>query len=186
MKAVYAGSFDPPTLGHEYIIREAMAIFTDLTIAVAHNPAKDYSFSLDERKNMLEQMVLQATESNQDVDSHKIVGWEVAIVGNEFLVDYAAKIGATHLIRGIRNVQDFEYERSMAAVNQRINQRIKTIFIMPPVDLAEVSSSLVKSLVGIDGWHSTIRHFVPPCVEAHLCNLAEKKRVAIEKKLLTR
>jgi pantetheine-phosphate adenylyltransferase len=172
MKAVYAGSFDPPTLGHLHIILQGLRLFSDLTIAVAQNPAKKYTFTLDERKDMLEKMIAQATEDTLDpADIHEHRNWEIAVVGNEYLVDYAAKIGATHLIRGMRNVGDFEYERTMEAVNKRINPKIETVFLFPPVNLAEASSSLVKGLVGVEGWRIVVRQFVHPVVEHYLCDL---------------
>ncbi len=147
--AVYAGSFDPVTLGHMYVIREGARLFDRLIVAVGVNPAKTYSFSRDERLRLLRQC------------TRTISGIEIAEFGHQFLVDYAQSVGATHILRGIRNAQDFENERRMCQVNSDLNGAVTTVFLMPPRVYAEISSSFVKSLVGPKGWASVVRKYIP-------------------------
>ena len=86
---------------------------------------------------------------------------------NEFLVKYAARTGATHLVRGIRHEDDFQFERTMRYVNEDIHPGLVNVYFMPPRDLAEVSSSFVKGLVGPAGWQEAVRRYVPePVFEA--------------------
>jgi pantetheine-phosphate adenylyltransferase len=86
---------------------------------------------------------------------------EVNEVDEEFLVNYAQKLGADYIVRGIRNSVDFNFEQAMNNVNRDINPEITTVVLMPPRDLCEVSSSLVKSLVGPDGWEEVVKKYVP-------------------------
>ena len=94
----------------------------------------------------------------------------VAVFDNRYLVDYARSIGATYILRGIRSPADFEYERVMRHINADICPEITTVFLMPPRQIAEVSSSLVKGMVGPDGWETTVERFVPPVVFKALCD----------------
>lgn len=169
LKAVYAGSFDLITNGHSYMIAQTMALFPKAIFAVAINPAKKYMFSDQERHEMVERTVgdclrlqvvgriLNGTEYN----------YETAFIENRFLVDFAREEGATHLIRGMRNSADFEFERAMRNINRDREPTIETIFLMPPRELAEVSSSMVKTLLGLQGWPDLARQYVPkPMMDA--------------------
>jgi pantetheine-phosphate adenylyltransferase len=148
--AVYAGSFDPPTNGHLWMIERGLEMFDRLIVAIGSNPAKLYSYSLVERLEMLRASV---------PDSDRL---EVEHFDNRYLVDYAAKMGAAYILRGIRSPNDYEYERVMRHINSDMAPKITTVFLMPPRDYAEVSSSMIKSLTGPEGWEETVKRYVPP------------------------
>jgi len=153
-KGVYAGSFDPPTNGHLWMIEQGAQIFDELIVAIGINPAKEYAFSFDERVEMLRKLTKQY--HNVTVDSFE----------NEFLVNYAKSVGADYVLRGIRSQGDYEYERVMRNINSDLNPNIMTVFLMPPREIAEVSSSFVKGLIGPKGWEKTIMKYVPEPVYA--------------------
>jgi pantetheine-phosphate adenylyltransferase len=148
--AVYGGSFDPITNGHVWMIEAALKLFDHVRIAIADNPDKKYTFTLDERIAMVE-------AKYGDLEPTVSVSW----IGNSFLANYADWVCATHLLRGIRNATDAEYERGMRNINGDIHRRIETVFLMPPRELCEVSSSMVKGLVGPDGWEKVVERYVP-------------------------
>ena len=155
--AVYAGSFDPPTLGHEWMIDEALKLFSRLTIVIARNPAKKYTFSYEQRSGMLMSVpdgVLTKYAQHMNI--------RIATINNELLVDWAAKVTppVTHLVRGVRNLEDFEYERAMRNVNADRNPAMSTVFLVPLRHLCEISSSFVKGLVGLSGWESLVGKYV--------------------------
>src|SRR5438876_743443 len=116
-KAVYAGSFDPITNGHMYMIREGARLFDELVVAIGINPDKRYTFSLAQRMDFLKQTTGEIGKIRLDHFS------------NLFLVDYAHKIGARYILRGIRNPNDYEYERAMRYINSDIDPRLTTVFL---------------------------------------------------------
>lgn len=146
---VYAGSFDPLTIGHLWMVEQGAGLFDRLTVAVGINPDKRYTFSLEERLDMLR-------ESLKDYDNVSVSSFS-----NRYLIDYARSIGATHILRGIRSESDYEYERTMRNINGDMDSKICSVFLMPPRDIAEVSSSMVKGLVGPKGWRVVVRKYVP-------------------------
>lgn len=148
-KAVYAGSFDPVTNGHMYIIQQGARLFDYLIVAVGSNPDKRYQFSIEERTAML----VECTREIQNV--------EVSRFDDEYLVCYASRMGATHLLRGIRNEYDYQFERTLRNVNEDIHAGVISIYLMPPRGLSEVSSSFVKGLVGPNGWEEVVARYVP-------------------------
>src|SRR5678815_324347 len=150
--AVYAGSFDPPTNGHVWMIEQGAALFDRLVVAVGVNPAKKPAYTLEKRIAWLRAITSQ----------HRNV--EVATFGNLFLAYYAAQIGASFILRGIRSEADFPYEQTMRHINADLSPGITTVFLMPPREIAEVSSSLVRGTVGPEGWQSVVRKYVPACV----------------------
>lgn len=156
---VYAGSFDPPTKGHLWMIEEGARLFQSLTVAVGTNPEKSSTFTVEKRIAMLESITSDITATNVTV----------ATFDNRYLVDYARSIGATYILRGIRSPSDFEYERVMRHINSDMCPDITTVFLMPPRQIAEVSSSLVKGMVGPEGWQTTVERFVPEVVFKALC-----------------
>jgi pantetheine-phosphate adenylyltransferase len=154
--AVYAGSFDPPTNGHLWMIERGLEMFDELIVAIGSNPSKSYSFSVEARLELLRAST---------------PGWErltIAYFDNRYLVDYAKKMDAGFVLRGIRSPHDYEYERVMRHINSDMAPEITTVFLMPPRDIAELSSSMIKSLTGPDGWEETVRRYVPPPVFAAL------------------
>lgn len=151
-RAVYAGSFDPPTKGHLWMIREAQPLFDELIVAIGINPEKQTTYTIDERKEMLR--AITADFPNVKIDSFQ----------NQYLVNYASSIGADFVIRGIRTAFDYEYERSMRHINYDLQPEISTVFLMPPREYAEVSSTMVKGLVGPHNWPEIIRRYVPDAV----------------------
>lgn len=150
--AVYAGSFDPPTRGHEWMIQRAAELFGKLIVAVARNPEKPYTYPLEQRVAWLSESVKRFPNA------------EVATIENEFLAHYAARVGASYVIRGIRDEDDYRYERAMRYVNSDLNVDLTTVFLMPPRELCEVSSSFVKGMIGPEGWQAIVRRYVPEAV----------------------
>jgi pantetheine-phosphate adenylyltransferase len=148
-KAVYAGSFDPITNGHLWMIERGIQLFDELVVAIGENPDKKYTFSLKERLQVLR----ESTKGMKRV--------RVETFRNRFLVDYAKSLGAQYILRGIRDVRDYEFERGMRHINHDLHPRITTVFLMPPRDIAEVSSSLVKGLIGPKGWRRIVKRYVP-------------------------
>jgi len=153
--AVYAGSFDPPTNGHLWMIQRGLELFDRLIVAIGTNPEKHYSFTLEERLKLLEASV---PSCERLTFSH---------FDNRYLVDYAKEQSAAYILRGVRTAADYEYERVMRHINADLAPEITTIFLMPPRDIAELSSSMVKSLIGPEGGEDTVRRYVPnPVFEA--------------------
>lgn len=150
--AVYAASFDPPTVGHLWMIERGAELFDRLHVAVGTNPEKRCTFTLDERRALLAAVTRHPTNI------------EIGVMGRQFLARYAEQLGARFLLRGIRNETDYLYERQMRHINGDVSSSVTTVFVMPPREIAEVSSSLVKGLVGLEGWEDTVRRYVPPPV----------------------
>jgi len=144
-RAVYAGSFDPITRGHVWVIQQGAGLFDELVIAVGHNPDKSSTFSVDERIGFLE-------EVTSDLGNVKVTSF-----AHRFLIHFAQAQGANYILRGLRNPMDFESEQVMRIINADLDPRINTIFVMPPRRYAELSSSFVKGLVGPQGWEKPCR-----------------------------
>jgi pantetheine-phosphate adenylyltransferase len=156
---VYAGSFDPLTVGHMWMIEQGGQLFDQLTVAIGINPDKKYTFGLEARLEMLR----QSTKGLRNIS--------VASFSNLYLIDYAQSVGATHILRGVRSVGDYEFERTMRNINGDLDSSICTVFLMPPRDIAEVSSSMVKGLIGPAGWRKIVREYVPEPVYRQLLKL---------------
>lgn len=151
-KAVYAGSFDPPTIGHMGTLKKAAELFDEVVFAVGINPFKKTTFSPEERLEILR--VVTAGMSNVTVDYFE----------NDYLVRYAQGVGARYVVRGIRDVNDFSFESAMRHMNEDIGPGIETVFLIPSRHLAHISSSMVKSLIGPPGWEIEVGKFVEPFV----------------------
>jgi pantetheine-phosphate adenylyltransferase len=151
-RAVYAGSFDPITNGHVWMIEQGRRLFDELVVAIGINPDKRYLFPLAAREAMLREVVSRSPNVT------------VATFENLFLVHYAKQVDAAYILRGIRNETDYQYERGMRYVNGEFDDGVKTVFLIPPRDLVEVSSSFVKGLVGPNDWEAMVRKYVPPAV----------------------
>ena len=148
-RAVYAGSFDPPTNGHLWMIREAAALFDELIVTIGVNPEKHSTYTIEERQIMLAAITADLPNVS------------ISVFENRFLVHYAREVGAHFVVRGIRTGGDYEYERSMRYINSDLAPEISTVFLMPPREIAEVSSTMVKGLVGPEGWRDTIGRYLP-------------------------
>jgi pantetheine-phosphate adenylyltransferase len=148
-RAVYAGSFDPITHGHLWMIHEGGKLFEELIVAVGVNANKKCTFSLKERLKILDETV-------GHLASVKVTSFK-----NKFLVHFAREIEADYILRGIRNVNDYNYERGIRLINSDLNTDISTVFLMPPREISEISSSLIKELVGPTGWEEIVTKYVP-------------------------
>ena len=147
---VYPGTFDPITLGHMDIIRRGAKLVDRLVVGVTTNPSKSPMFCVDERMQMVKREV--AT-----------VGGDIHVVGfDSLLMDFAEREGASVIVRGLRAVADFEYEYQMAGMNQQLNGRIETVFLMADVSLQPIASRLVKEIAIYGG---DIAKFVTPAVK---------------------
>ena len=147
-KGVYAGSFDPITKGHLWMIQNGAELFDELVVAIGINPDKKSTFSLDERVRMIK-------KATRDIPNVTIGSFQ-----NQFLVNYASSINAGVILRGIRNEGDYGFERAMRHINSDLNPGITTAFLIPTREFSEVSSSLVKGLVGPDGWEEVIEGYI--------------------------
>ncbi|MEO8031883.1 MAG: pantetheine-phosphate adenylyltransferase [Gemmatimonadota bacterium] len=150
--AIYPGSFDPPTRGHEDLIRRSLALADRLVVAVAANSTKHPLFSVAERIELLKQSI----------------GGEPRITFETFdglLAEFARSRGATVIVRGLRAVSDFEYEFQMALMNRRLHPSLETVFLVPAIDLTYLSSSLVREVARYGGELGDLVH---PAVAAAL------------------
>ena len=150
--AIYPGSFDPPTNGHLDLIERGSKIFDELIVAILRNPEKNPLFSLEERSEMLESLTTQFR--NVRVDT---------FVG--LTVEYAAKVKAGAVLRGIRAISDYEYELQMAWMNRKLHPQVETVFMMPAEAYSYLSSRLVKEIFRLGG---SVRGLVPDLVEQRL------------------
>ena len=151
-RAIYPGSFDPVTYGHIDLIKRAQEIFSEVIVAVAHNPHKKPLFSIKERVRMLK------------VATSGMKGVEVSDF-NGLVVDYARKQKVKVLIRGVRMISDFEYEFQMALTNRKIAPDIETIFLMPHESYSYLSSRLLKEAASLG---ADLSSFVPDFIEKAL------------------
>ena len=143
--ALYPGSFDPPTRGHEDLIRRSLQLADQVVVAVAVNAVKQPLFGVPERLDML----------------RHTLGEEPRIRFDSFeglVADYARKIGANILVRGLRAVGDFEYEFQMALMNRQLNPGLETVFLVPAQGLSYISSSLVREVARYGGDVSALVH----------------------------
>jgi pantetheine-phosphate adenylyltransferase len=159
IKAIYPGSFDPPTNGHFDLIERGSRIFDELVVAVLRNPEKDPLFSVADRRAMLEAMT--AGLDNVSIDTFE-----------GLTVDYALRVGATAILRGIRAVSDYEYELQMALMNRKLQPSLETVFMMPAEKYSYLSSRLVREVAQLGG---AIECLVPELVGQ---KLREKMDVA--------
>ncbi|SNB45771.1 pantetheine-phosphate adenylyltransferase [Geobacter sp. DSM 9736] len=150
--AVYPGSFDPITYGHLDIINRGLRIFDKVIIAVARNSAKNSLFTIEERVDLINDVL--ADNDRAIVDTF-----------DGLLVDYVLAHQATVIIRGLRAVSDFEYEFQIAQMNRSISQHVETLFMMTSVPYSYLSSSIVKEVSSLDG---PVEALVPPVVKKAL------------------
>ena len=150
--AVFPGSFDPITNGHLDIVERGLRVFDRVRMAILVNADKKPLFTVEERLDIIR----EAYRGNPRVEVDTFSG---------LLVDYAERVGASVIIRGIRAISDFEYEFQMALMNRRLNPQIETVFMMPAESYSYVSSRLVKEVFQLGG---RVTDVVPPVVERRL------------------
>ena len=144
-KAIYPGSFDPITFGHQDMIERSAAIVDELVVGVLNNSEKNSLFSVDERVNMLKEV----TAELENVEVRCFDG---------LLIDFARNCGANVIVRGLRAVTDFEYELQLAQTNRVIAPEIDTLFLNTNLKYSYLSSSIVKEIAGFGGDISMFLH----------------------------
>ena len=153
--AVYSGTFDPFTLGHEDVVRRAAGLFDRLVIAVAVAHHKKTLFSLDERVRQVEQAVQGMAEAGR-----------ISVLPFDGLImDFCAQQQASAVVRGVRNLTDFDYEAQMAAMNRKLRPQVETVFLLPDAPLQCISSTLVREISKLGG---DVSQMVSPAVATAL------------------
>lgn len=158
--AVYPGSFDPITFGHLDIAARAASLFDELHIVVVHNPAKTPFFSSEDRVSLIEASFSEAARFGKAFPSSKQAKVVVSTMDSGLLVDYCKKVGASVLIKGVRNNADLEYELPMARVNRDL-AGVETVFLPADPSQGFVSSSLVRQVAELGG---SVDKYVPSAV----------------------
>lgn len=136
--AIYSGTFDPITIGHMDIVRRASNIFDEVIIAVAKSESKNPMFSHEKRLEF-------AKAATKDIEGVRVIGFDT------LLVDLATKLNINTIIRGLRAVSDFEYELQMGYANSSINKNIETLYLMPTLENAFVSATIVREIIKFNG-----------------------------------
>ncbi|MEQ9619405.1 MAG: pantetheine-phosphate adenylyltransferase [Deltaproteobacteria bacterium] len=150
--AIYPGSFDPFTKGHQNVIERGVKVFDQVVVAVAHNTSKKTVFTLEERVEILNEIF----QGRDDVKVDYFEG---------LLVQYANKMGTNVVLRGMRTVSDFEYELQMALANKMLSPELETVFMVTDSEFSHVSSSVIKEVIALGG---PATHMVPEIVEKRL------------------
>lgn len=151
-KVIYPGTFDPVTNGHIDIIRRATDLFDQVVVAVAINPSKTPLFSTEERVEMLK-------ETLKDFNNVVVNSF------NGLTVEHAKQVGAIGIIRGLRQISDFEFEFQMALMNRKLAGDITTIFLMPHERYTYLNSTIIRNLASLN---ADVSNFVPPMVQEAL------------------
>ena len=151
-RVIYPGSFDPVTYGHIDLVERAREVFSEVIVAVAHNPQKKPLFSIEERVKMLGKAIKR-------MDGVRIEDFDGLVV------DYARKKNIHVIVRGLRMISDFEYEFQMALTNRRLAKEIEIIFLMPSEQFSFLSSKLLKEAASLG---ADLSSFVPSFVEEAL------------------
>ncbi len=160
---IYPGTFDPVTNGHIDVIERATSLFDKVVVTVARNPIKNPLFTVAERLEMLNKSLKNF--KNVSVDSFE-----------GLIVDHAREVGAVGIIRGLRAISDFEFEFQMALMNRKLNEELRTIFLMPHEKYTYLNSTIIRNLAQ---FNSDVSEFVPPIVAKML---KEKQEIKIHPK----
>ena len=152
ISALYPGTFDPITNGHQDLIRRAASIFERVVVAIAANPAKTPLFSLDERVELARQVLA-------DIPNVEVMGYE------GLTVKFAQEHGLAVMVRGLRAVSDFEFEFQLATMSRQIAGQVETVFLTPTEQFSFISSSMVREIALLGG---DVSRFVHPVVEQAL------------------
>jgi pantetheine-phosphate adenylyltransferase len=162
-RAIYPGSFDPVTNGHLDIIERGCKLFDEIIISILVNPEKQPFFTVEERQQMLSEVLPSINHGDCTLRVDSFSG---------LLVQYAVAQKADVIVRGIRAISDYEYELQMALMNRRLEPGIETVFMMPAESYSYVSSRLVKEVFQLGG---TIEGLVPPLVEKRMKDKLTRK-----------
>ena len=146
-RAVFPGSFDPLTLGHQDIVERGATIFDEIIVGIGHNAEKSHMFSIDHRKKF----VAQCFQDNPKV---KVMDYQ------GLTIDFCKSVGANYLLRGVRNNGDFEFEKAIARTNRELSN-IETVFLLTSIQTSFISSSIVREIIRNKGDY---KRFVPDCV----------------------
>jgi pantetheine-phosphate adenylyltransferase len=160
--AVYPGSFDPPTLGHVSLVERGLEVFDRIIVAVAANPQKEGLFSVAERLELLRESLAHLPRGKTEVDGYE-----------GLTVEYAAKKGATAILRGLRAISDFEYEFRMSMMNSHLRKNVQSVFLMADREWSFTSSSIVKEAAALG---ADISDLVPAPVAKKLALLFGGKK----------
>jgi pantetheine-phosphate adenylyltransferase len=152
-RAIFPGSFDPLTNGHLDVIKRSLPLFDEMIIAVLNNPEKNPMFSVEERCDLIKRILPEIENRNCQLKVDSFSG---------LTVEFARKVGATAIVRGIRAVADYEYELRMALMNRRLEPQVETVFLVAAEEFSYVSSSLIKQVFILGG---QVKGLVPPLVE---------------------
>ncbi len=152
VSAMYPGTFDPITLGHEDLVRRATRLFDRVVVAIAANPSKEPMFSLDERVSLAQEVL-------GGLDSVEVMGY------SGLTVDFAEEHGLQAIVRGLRAISDFEYEFQLANMNRHLTDEVESVFLTPTETYTYISSSLVREICSMGG---DISEFVSPKVKQAL------------------
>ena len=147
--AVFPGSFDPITLGHTSIIQRALPLFDEIIVAIGSNSQKKYMFDLKQRENWI----------NRTFSKEKKISVEIY---QGLTVEFCEKEGAKYILRGLRNQQDFEFERSIAQMNRKLNDEIETVFLFTEPEYAAINSTIVRDIIKNGG---DANQFLPQSVK---------------------
>ncbi len=158
--AICPGSFDPVTIGHLDIITRASKMFYKVIVVVASNTSKRCSFTPEERVEMIKKCIPEL--QNVSVEHY-----------DGLLADYAAEVGATAIIKGLRAMSDFEYEFQMALTNKKLNPNVETLFLTTAAENMYLSSSMVKQIASMGG---DIESFVPEVIRQDIIDRIEKQK----------
>jgi len=164
-KAIYPGTFDPFTNGHLDVLERALNIFEEVVVVIAENCQKSALFTVEERLIMTKQV------------TGNYPGVSVKVLHKGLLADYARQVGARAIVRGVRQVKDFEYEFQMSLLNRQLYPEVTTVFLMPNVKYTYVASSIIKEVAILGG---DVSKFVHPCV----LEMMHKKREEYNQKQL--
>ncbi len=148
-KAIYPGTFDPFTNGHLDVLERALNIFEEVIVVIAENSQKCALFTIEERQVMTKKV------------TGDYPGVRVEVLHKGLLADYARQVGARAIVRGVRQVKDFEYEFQMSLLNRQLYPDVTTVFLMPNVKYTYVASSIIKEVAMLGG---DVSKFVHPCV----------------------
>ena len=146
-RAVFPGSFDPLTLGHQDIVERGATIFDEIIVGIGHNAEKSHMFSIKQRK----QFIAQCFQDNPKV---KVLDYQ------GLTIDFCKSVGANYLLRGVRNNGDFEFEKAIARTNRELSN-IETVFLLTSIQTSFISSSIVREIIRNKGDY---KRFVQDCV----------------------